>query len=217
MTLQHLRDAFVMEYKLECQKTGTREILFGDKQIAYMISKAQQDLINRLKISELYTDVSLTAVTTYTEYTLPSNFGAVAKRPKIGDVELDIVNREDIPSSGTLSQGTPEKLAIYFNGTEYKMSVYPLPSSAMTLRLWYFIDTAYFNPASTSAQDWGTFDGSQFSGNVKFPDKYLKAIIDFMVGEVFPQRKGEYEFELSKLKATNATTYQGFKYRFGGY
>lgn len=214
MTLAHLRDAFVMEYKLECMKNSVREINFADRQIAYFISKAQQDMINRLKIAKTYTDVSLTAVTTYTEYSLPTNFGAIANSPSISGRELEVVPITDIPTDD-ITAGDPQKIAIYFNGTDYKIALSPIPSSTATLRVWYYPDTGYFIPGGTGSQNWGTFTAETFTGNVKFPDKYIKAIIDFMVGEIFPQRKAEYENEINKLKATGGSTIAKFKYRLG--
>lgn len=202
------RDVFVSKYKLQCLLRKTQEIDLPNKMIAFLLSQAQQDILNRVKALSTYKDVSLTAVTAFTTYTLETNFGGLKGKPTIEGSELEVVSMEELPTNGTLDTGDPSqaKCAVYHDGTAWKMYLYPLSNSTKTLRYWYYINTGFYSPSGVSAQNWGTFDGKTFTGNLKIPDEYLTALIYYMLGEVFNDFKILYLEEIKRMKGNSAAT-----------
>lgn len=217
MTITEIRDIFIAELEFEYKKMNKPFIQIRDKLIALWISEAQQDISSKLKILKTYTDISLTAVTSYTTYTLPSNFGKVF-RAEISGTELDIVNIGEIPTTGTITQGTPTQVATYNNGTNNLATVHPLPDSTYTMRLWYYVNPNYYSPSGVSAQDWGTFDGNSFSGNLKIPEPYYYLIKLYLLGKIFDNKRMEYEAGVRREKNNSFESIDSsLSYNLGGY
>ena len=217
MNVQEVRDLFVAEYKIECSKRGIPQIDINDKIIASWISRAQQDLGDRLNLLLTYQDVSLVATSVFTAYPLNSNFGQI-ERAEIQGQKLDIVNADEIDTtSTTLQQGLPAKVAVYNNsaGTYYLITD-PLPSQAYTLRVWYKINTLYYAPSDSAGQNWGTFDGVSFTGDLKIPEKYIEGILLWMKSQWFAEFKNEYEMYIINQKSMAGRTSAQPGYRLGG-
>lgn len=68
-----------------------------------------------------------------------------------------------------------------------------------------------------STQDWGTFTGNKFIGNLLLPERYTEAILLGMLSKIFTDLKAEYEFELKSLKGTKQDlTQMSLSYNLGG-
>lgn len=219
LTIGECRDLFVVQYKLECRKHKFPEMDIPNKTLASWIASAQQDVSLRLKILNTYVDLAYTPVTVFTKYDLPSNFGAIIKT----EPELRIVDISDLSSyaqsGNSLEQGEPQSIAVYYDTTGFHAALYPLPESANTIRIWYSVDTGMYSPSAAAAQDWGTFDGSTFTGNLKVPDRYIDLVITHMLGKVFDEKKMEYETMLSRARNNAGSTRKdGLDYQpIGGY
>lgn len=217
MTITEVRNAFERKYRLACAKRGASPIDFGNGEIALMISEAQQKIVNELKIIETYADISLTVQTEFTTFSMPSNYGEIKGNPTIDGAKLDIVNIDEIPKTGDIGSGKPSKIAIYYDGTGYVCAVDPTPSQTYTLRIWYYTNTLFYSPSGATSQNWGSFDGEVFSGNLKIPDKYVIVLLEHMVSQIFDDNYPKFVEELNSLRAKSGNTMSGIKYNLGGY
>jgi hypothetical protein len=219
MTLLEVRDFFTTFYKLECVKHQVKEIDFQDKIIAAWISAGQQEIVDRLKLLETYYDLAYTAQTTFTPLSLASvtDFGKLLRT----EPELNIVGINDLNTynaDGDVEQGEVDSIAVWHDGVAFKVGLSNLPSSAGTIRLWYQKNTGYYSPSGSSSQNWGTFDGSTFTGNLKIPEKYLDLLIKYMLGQIFPDKQQEYETVLQRFKGDSISTSKGeIGYNLGWY
>lgn len=219
LSILECRDYFVTSYKLECMKHGAKELDLQDKMIAMWMSSGQQDIVDRLKLLETYYDLTYTAQTVFTPISLAAitDFGKLLRT----EPALDIVSINDLNTYNgdeDVEQGEVDAIAIYHDGTSYKAGLSSLPSAAGTIRLWYQKNTGFYAPSGSSTQNWGTFDGSTFTGNLKLPEKYLDLLILFMLGKIFPDKQAEYESKLKDFKGNSTTTYSAaIAYNLGGY
>ena len=224
MTLAETRDLFVTQYKWECIKRNVKEVDIPNKIIASSISEGQREIADRLKVLVTYQDITVSAVTTYTTHNLNTNFLKVDRvelymTDDDNVMELQEVPIQSIPTMGDLSEGTPDSFAIYNDASsQFKITFYPLPDGAGTVRVWYYIDPGMYSPSGVSAQDWGSFDGSTFSGNLKIPSRYIPLLITYMLGKIFVDKQEEFEYKLTKEKGNKGNSQRkGVLYNLGGY
>ena len=206
MLIQQVRDEFVVEYKLECQKREAKEIDFGDKIIASWIAAGQQDIADRLKLLVKWFDVYYEATTEFLTYGLPDDYGSlISTEPQLtvrGIREMQTSVQED----ETLTTGEVHSIAIYNDGESYKVVLNDMPTSSGKVRLWYAVNPLYYSPTASKNQEWGTFDGVTFTGSLRIPDKYKDLLILFMLGKCFDDRKLEYENKLLKFVGNLGST-----------
>lgn len=216
MTLSEVRDAFIADYTFEAQRLGLKRIDVPNKMIASWISRGQQDIADRLSIMVTNQDISLTAVTVYTEHNLNSKFAGIVKA-EINGYDLDIVGVKDIPTTGTLVTGQPSKIAAFHDASQnaYKAIVYPLPDTSYTLKVWYHINLNFYSPSGSADQDWGNFSGTAWTGDLKIPDRYLDLLLEYMMAKAFPERIAIYERRIRGFKARNASTPKELTYKLG--
>lgn len=214
MTLSEVRDAFKLEYRLECSKRNITQIDFTEKEIAYFLAKVQQDLAQRLRVSVDYTDIAITPVSAFTPYSLPATFGLIKGKPEISGVEIDVVDISDIKTTDLIT-GTPSKCAIYYDGG-YKIALNVLPVESATMRVWFYNDTGLYSPSGSSSQSWGSFNGSTFTSDPVIPERYIPLLILGMTAQMFPDVKGEYEMRINEYRRLQASSVRGINYHFGG-
>lgn len=83
--------------------------------------------------------------------------------------------------------------------------------------VYYYKDFGYYMPSLSGSQEWGYFDGSEFSGYLKIPDIYLMAVIYYCMAQMFIEYTQLYEKELASLKQTTIGSYsKQRKYSIGG-
>lgn len=206
MLTKEVRDEFVIEYELECQKRNVPRIELGDKILASWIASGQQKIADSLKILVRYTDIEYEAMTEFTTYGLPDDYGSfIGTEPKLtvkGITDLTTLAQE----GETLDSGEIDSIAIYHDGDGYKVGFMNLPSSSGTIRIWYSINPLYYSPSSGKNQEWGTFDGTTFSGYLRIPDKYKDLLILFMLGKCFDDKKQEFIYELQSFVSNSGST-----------
>lgn len=218
MTLDEVKDKFLLEYRLEVNKRGVKEFIFNNREIASWIAETQQEIVDRLNLITTHIDLALTSVTAFTTYDLPVNFGKLLKA-EINGNRLNIIGFDDIQTTGTIPQGTPDSIAVYRdNDDKFKAVLQPLASTTATCKVWYVVNTLFYSPSGVSAQNWGTFDGTSFSGNLKMPERYIPLLLIGVLGRIFPDKQQEYEAKLRMAKNNKSTTTKrGIKYNLGGY
>jgi hypothetical protein len=214
MTLDEVRNLIIAEYKFEAQKRGVKPLVVRNRMLAAFLSEAQQDIASRVQPLTTYEDVTLVADTAEYAFTA-TNFGTPIRAEIDGDA-IDLESINNLPTTGTAASGTTTRVAIFATANVYKVRVYPTPGAAATLRIWFHPDTLWYAPSGTTAQDWGSFDGSTFTGDMKVPDKFLGAIKYFVLGKFFDDIMVKYEREVSKLKSTRGDSKQNkLEYSFG--
>lgn len=214
MTVDELRDLILAEYEFESQKRGVKPMVVGNKLMAAFLSEAQQDIVSRIHPLTTSEDITLSGGTSEYAFTA-TNFG-MPIRAEIAGNKVTLVNISDIITTGTIPSGTPTRVAVYASANVYKVRVSPTPSAAGTLKMWYHPDTLWYAPSGSASQDWGSFDGETFSGDMKVPDKFLGAIKYFVLGKFYDELMVKYEREIKKLKSTKGDSMEeAFAYRFG--
>ena len=210
MTIKEIRDLFLSTYEIQSKVRGINQIKIPDKMLASFISQAQQDIQRRLLVIEASTDIALS--TTGNTYSLPSNFGQ-QKHAYIGNMLL-----EEKPD-----RYIREQIAIGNSG--YWFGIYPQGNTTQlltslttgTIVLFYYPDLRYYQPSVSASQDWGNFNGVVFSGKLILPDRYDMAILYYMLSQVIPDYKLDYEKELRSLRGSRVSSMDsGFGYELGG-
>lgn len=207
MILQEFRDIFIAEYIYEAQKRREPRIELPNKLIASWIAEAQQSINLRVKPIKTYQDVTIVAG--LTDYSLNSNYGKAIggklgdANGVIGDVDVILVDTTDLLTTDT----SGAKIAIYWDPTDsiHKLRVAPAPTENFTIRLWYYADTLWYSPSGATSQDYGSFDGDSFTGNLKIPDKYQMLVKYYLLGKCFNDYS-EYEKQLSILRVNSGDT-----------
>lgn len=213
MTLNEIRDDYVRSMQREFWKINREMPPMIDKAIAMEMSEAFQDIQRRHNVLQGYTTLSL--VDGVNVYDLPSNFGKM-KKAMYSNMSLD-----EVPFNEFISlvdaEGQPTTFTMYPSGNTQQIAVYPKPDDSYTLYVYYYLDLGYYSPSGDAQQDWGNFDGSVFSGSPKLPDRYNRAIKNYMLGLYFPEWMNAYERELASLRESRVTSLPKRKYSMGGY
>ena len=194
MTLKEVYELFIANYKRECLKRGIKEVRIPIGILASDISRAQQDIQRRKWVVETSYDLSLTANTN--TYNLPSNFGR-QKIVTIGDIPLKEVTSRMIQEADSL-YGNALVFAIIV-GNPQKIMFYPAPSLNTTAKIYFYPDFNFYSP-SGDTEDWGSFDGEEFSGNLMLPDRYINAVILYLMALWFNDFELKYERELNSIQ-----------------
>jgi hypothetical protein len=217
MLIRELRDMFVTKYSLECQLKGISKINIGDKVLAFFISAGQQDIQRRLQVVQSSVDIPLGSSSpryvSANTYSLPSAFGKpisayVDGKDLLEQKALSWLERE------IASGNTGYYYAIKPSGNSSQF-ICPLNSGTVTLN--YYPDLGYYNPSVSATQDWGTFNGMTYSGNLILPDRYAMAMLYYMLSQVIPEYLGMYGKELKSLRESRlfSEDYQ-LGYNFAG-
>lgn len=217
MTLSEVIDLFTVKYKLEVAKRNVKELQIDSKMKAVLVSEAIQNARRETKEFQKYTDVTL--VNAQFDYALPTDFGFLSFVEVAGQDHLTILSTEQLEqsiqdqnaqSSQTNPILTPQSGQISYNCSVYsdgtttyiKFDGTPLANP----RVWYYPKSSMYSPSASSAQSWGTFDGSTFSGNFVLSDYYVPPVIEYMLSQIFDDRKPLYDKAINDLKQMRLTT-----------
>lgn len=217
MQLQEVRDNFIAELELEFQKRGQNRILPSDKMIAAWISEAEYEIMNFLTPVKTYIDLTFTKQSAFQTQNLPTNYG-FALRAELENSDMPLIGITDINTTGTMPSGKPTALAIYHNGTNWVAAINTWADTSYAVRLWYSVNSFFYSPGSVAtAQDWGTFDGVTFTGNIKVPDKYYRLMIDYLLGKFFTDFEERFRGKIQIEKDNfSHTVNDSLPYQFGG-
>lgn len=153
MTLKDVFDIFKFRLRLEHQKRGmVRQIDLSPREIAYLLSMAQQDIQRRLNIIQSYSLITLADGTN--SYALPSNFG-VFKSASINNCAL-IYDSFDAIVKRAYRKALPTTCNVFYDEEgEKKIIVYPTPNAVGTMRVYYYIDPNFFKASLLSFAESG--------------------------------------------------------------
>ena len=197
MLLSELIKAFEAKHVLEAAKRGVKEKFFPEKQLALMLSEVCSDIQKSFGIIEVSTDISVVSGTD--KYNLSRSFMTI-KNAQFGNNTLDEKSTEWFQKQVAAS-GTPEYYTILFESAIPQIWLYPNPGNDETLTVSYKSNFNFYSPTGGSSQDFGTFDGDDFTGNTVFPTMFDKLIILGMMKQIFPDMEREYRNESMLLRA----------------
>ena len=211
MTLNEIRNAFVLKFNRESRKRKLNYEIPADREIALLISEAEQDVQRRLRIVESSSTVTITSGVG----TLPSNFGSI-RGVKWGTEFLKERSITDVRKAQAYESVSEPNIYALDTGSSYQLLVYPTDVTSVTV--YYTVDSLYHQP-SASTEYWGSttqpFDDG-FSGNLILPNRYAFAIQLYMLAQYFDEMEIKYERELNSLKHSRPSTLSAPKYNFGG-
>lgn len=209
MLLKDLVDIFLSDYQLECLKRKEAEIKFKPKQLALMVSKVVSDIQKRLGVIE--NDVTLFSVKNTNVYNLNISFMDI-KSVLYSSQLLDKISADELQGYPRMDF-YPNKYAIrYLANQVIQLLVYPYPMAdgdTITIRCHYNFNL--FSPQDTTQQDFGTYDGVNFSGYTPFPTQYDTALLLGMMKQIFKDIETDYEREMSLLRVKQ---YNGEKFTY---
>lgn len=213
MTLNEIRDDYVRSMQREFWKIGRDMPPMIDKSIAMEMSEAFQDIQRRLNVLQGYSTITLEDGVNV--YDLPSNFGKM-KKAMYSNMQLDEVSFNEFITLVD-AEGQPTTFTMYPSGNTQQIAVYPKPDATYTLYIYYYLDLGYYSPSGDAQQNWGNFDGSVFSSTPKLPERYNRAIKNYMLGLYFPEWMAAYEREVASLRESRVSSLPKRKYSMGGY
>ena len=146
-----------------------------------------------------------------------ASFGESIRAESAGE-PVEIVALSEIQTTGTLITGVIAQCAIFWDSANsvYKLKINPPVASAVTLRLWYYIDTGLYSPSGSAAQDWGTLTSGVFSGEIAIPQKFVSALKFYLLGKAFQDYEARYEAAIRRLNGSVAdSTNDSFGYNLG--
>lgn len=197
MTIKDIYDKFILEYKLECQKRGVKEITLNEPTVALWISEAQQDIQKFVPTSIVLQEIELGE----TEYQLNSDFGQVYK-VEIGTFPLEEVSFDEIERK--------EGYALYYQDVwKIKFNI----QSDETVKVWYYQDFGFYSASGSVSQNWGTYDEG-FSGSLKIPPMFIPCISYYLLSKIFDDYLIRYEAKLKELNGKQTQVKR--QYRFNG-
>lgn len=208
MTVQEVRDAFVMSYEVECKKRGINQIEdLSDKWVALKMSEGEMEAVRRIGILESSQDITIVA--TQKNYNLNSNFGRPIK------LEDNTYIYTEIPYNEYLNLHTSD--SNYYFAVQYAdtnvLWLNPEPTtSTVDPTMTYGIDTNYYSSAAT---DWRSVSTNVFDGDLMIPRRYHMAIVQFVMKEMFPDLEGRYERTIQSLRESQPFS-QTLDYRMNG-
>lgn len=207
MTLQDIADDFVLKYKIECSIRGAKEIQFGDKALAKLISDAQQNIQRRHNI--LSGEYTLTMIEDEYSYELPTDCAYVTK-VVVDSVALDRKNINELRDYEQ-QEGVPTCFATY--QADCLKIQFDLTTADEELTIYYDVDPNFY---SNSDNDWGTFL-QKFAGSLRLPQRYNNAVVLYILSQIFPDLSAKYEYEMASLRESQYRNRTTTKYSMGGY
>jgi hypothetical protein len=186
-TIQEVYNAVKLRYMRECntRKVPQTEISNGEFKLMYDI--IQHEIFRKLNITDADIDIAITPVSVFTEYALPSNFGSLRSYECVFSntkVDLELKDRTEMPTGGSLAQGTPNRISIYpkSDGLHY-VYLYPVSGFTGTLTVRYKLLTD-INDGGGANED--------LSKSTVLPIQYKHLLLHGIMGELFSDMKPAY-------------------------
>lgn len=216
MTLKSFRDIVIVKYMAECRRRGVPELEIGNGEFKVYYDLVMNEITTALRIQYTTQDITLTAVTVYTEYALNSSFGGLVNYelvvPSGGQPQFpEFKDISEMPTAGDLTAGSPNSIAIFPKGDGlHYVYLYPLVSVAGTLRIRYKLNFAVSNGA--------TSDYDLTAEDLILPNEYFDLMLTGMMYQLFPDTYPVFKAKLLEAPHYSPTPTKGFiSYSLGGY
>ncbi len=186
-TILQVYNAVALRYMRECanRKIPQTEIQNGEFKLMYDI--VQHEIFRKLNIADADVDIAITPVSVFTEYALPANYGSLRSYECVFSdtkVILELKDRSEMFTKGSLAQGTPNAICIYAksDGLHY---VYLNPLSGFTGTL-----TIRYKLLSDINDGGGA--GESLSAATVLPVQFKHLLLHGIMGELLPDMKQQY-------------------------
>lgn len=215
-TLDQLRNAFEIQYRQQCKLRGIKEDTVQDNTFRLFYELVYNELSIELAIIDSYADVNITPVSVYTEYALPASYGGLrgielfASDGAVINSDLETKSIHELPTLGTLCQGTPESFAIFKSTSNqtWLLYLYPLANFTGSARIRFKYVPLI---SATASLDIGTI-------NIVIPDIYVMIMLDGIMAQFFPDMRGIFESKINRARLYRANPVKSnFEYELGGY
>lgn len=202
-TLSALRDAWDIQYKQQCLLRNTPEVTIPDNTFKLYFDMTMVEMSAELGITDAIADLSITPVTVYTVYDLGYNFGGlrsteiIATNGEVITSDLELKYITEVPTVGSLIQGTPSSISIFKNSSDQKFSayLYPLSGFTGTLRIRYkYIPIISQSPLSSLG-----------ATTLTIPDTYIPTLLDGIMSKVFFDMYDMFRAKLERMRLMRAT------------
>lgn len=186
-TIQAVYDAVRLRYMRETTARQIPQTEIGDGEFKLMYDIVQHELFRKLNISDAQADIAITPVSEFTEYALPSTYGGLRSYQlsfNNSSTSLELKDRTELPLSGNLAQGTPNRIAIYAKGDGlHYVYLYPLSGFTGTLTVRYKL--------LSDINDGGGANEALTVSTV-LPVQYKHLLLHGIMGELIPEMKAQY-------------------------
>ena len=221
-TLNDVKTIFDAQYNRQCRMRNITPEVIGAGEFKLWYEIISDRLFRDLNITDLSTTISLTPVTVFTEYALPSTFGGLRgyelsfSNSSSVINNLDIVEIGNIPRLGSLAQGIPNKMSIYTKSDGlFYVTLYPLVANSGSLRIMYKRLTEIGNAVSTGGVGTGT--ATSLTGTVELPIVYQHLLLYGILAQVFPDLEGKFEAMVARAIYDRPNPNKGgLSYNLGG-
>ena len=213
MTLIQLKGLTDFRYARESARLNQPTLTVEQGEFKLYHDTIMNEILSELNINELTENISITPVTTYTVYPLPSVYGGYRSHEFVVSdsiLSLELVDITEVPTVGELSQGTSTKLAIFpTTAGLYNAYLYPLSGFTGVLSIRYKLLHAISAGEGVEAV---------LTGNVNLPAQYINLLITGILSMLMPEFEPKYRFMLDNALLLNAVPTKGkTEYNLGGY
>ena len=186
-TMQEVFNAVKIKNMRECERRKIPEGHIGNGEFYLFYDLVVDEIHRALNIVDITTEIAVTPVTVFTEYALPSTYGAFrSARLIFSDTQTDLVlvDINEIPYAGTPAQGTPTRLAIYtkIDGLSYA-TLSPVSGFTGTLHVRH----KYITPIRA-----GNEAGADLSPSITIPKQYTHLLLHGIMAQLFPDMEQKY-------------------------
>lgn len=191
MTLDDLKNNFLVEYKVKARNRGLKEVQFPKAYIFKLINSALQHVQRELLPVRASENISIVSGTH--TYSLSTAFGneisaifTDSSDNSVTPLDKDNIDTLESWTVDTETEGKPTHFAVYFDGNTAKIRLYPTPTTAGTLAVKNYKKLLQYAPSG---------DPIDFSTSIPLPDEYTDLIILYMLYAVLEDEKIKRDLE----------------------
>lgn len=229
MTLQELSDNFHVLLKVQSKLRKVEYVNIEEGIIAQWISEAQNQLA--ALIGMLEAETTLTLVDGQMVYALPADF----KRVKLVYIPMTAIPQnvsanqnvlmppnyspsDVVHVKGQRALGVDDfTYAVEWDETNKNWQIEFVMTPVGAPNIIYSLLPGVYSPSGGGSQEWGSFNGTTYSGSSIVGDEYAPALKYYMLGEVFPDLRNRFREEVQVLQKNKINVpVKPFDYDFAG-
>lgn len=193
-TVKHLKGLFDAQYNRECRRRNITPDIITNGEFLLWYDLVSNRIYEELNVQELTISISLSPVTTFTEYEIGAGFGGLRgyeltfSNNSASMNKLDIVEYANIPKLGQLAVGIPNKMSIYAKADgKYYVTLYPLVGNSGTLSITYKRVVELANGAGA---------GADIDYAIEMPRVWHPLLLRGLMAQAFPDMEDRFEILL---------------------
>lgn len=215
MTQSVLRDMVYWKYLRECNARKIDPIELAPREFLSFYEIVLQEIMQELNVYDNTKEISITPVTVFTEYEIGDNFGGLRGYELLltggsNAYYPDFVDISELPTTGSLVSGTPNKFAIYAKSDGlYYTYLYPLPSVAGTFKIRYKMVPSISAPTGVTP--------NLAALSISVPSAFVPLLIDGILANLLTDMKQKWKVRLANSRSLRPNLSKGnLSYNLGG-